>query len=450
MKKGVFFILLSLQYLTLQAATYYVSPTGNDTSGNGSISSPWFTLNKAWTVVAAGDIVYMRGGTYSYSSSQVLSDKGGSASSRITVTAYGTEKPVVTRKLPFTYNNRNLTSLIYVSGKYITVSKLEITGFTQQDIYIWIPFCFASATDCIAEQLHIHHNGNGIMLNGTANNNLLLNCDIHDNYDPLTGDSYGNADGVNVSFIPAGTTNTIRGCRLYYNSDDGIDCWRNEGTVIVDNCWIWRNGYREDHTTIGGNGNAVKVGETQTSTGSTVQRIITRNLLFMNRVRAIDQNEGVVLCHVYNNTIWNNVTGIDLWDYNLAHIIRNNAVFGNTKNYSNGDYSNSTRDHNSYDASWQPSGILTETSDFASIDTTGVSSARQSDGSLPIITFLRLSEGSRLRDAGTDVGISYIGSAPDLGAFEYGTEPTPSNPPTKPIIKGGKVWMKNKKIYMTR
>ena len=96
MKKGVFFILLSLQYLTLQAATYYVSPTGNDTSGNGSISSPWFTLNKAWTVVAAGDIVYMRGGTYSYSSSQVLSDKGGSASSRITVTAYGTEKPVVT------------------------------------------------------------------------------------------------------------------------------------------------------------------------------------------------------------------------------------------------------------------------------------------------------------------------------------------------------------------
>lgn len=429
--KTIFIFLILVSSLCLSAATYYVSPTGNDTSGNGSISSPWFTLNKAWTVIDAGDVIYMRGGTYAYTSTQNLSGKNGTSANRITITAYANENPIVTKGGSFTYHSRNLTSLIFISANYITVSKLELTGFTQQDIYLWMPICLSAANNCIVERMRIHHNGNGCRVTGASNNNVVLNCDIWDNYDPLSTGPYGDCDGVNIDYIPAGNTNTIQGCRLFFNCDDGIDLWRNEGTLIVDNCWIWGNGYREDHSTIGGNGNAIKLGETQTSTGSVVQRILTRNLLFMNRMRAVDQNEGVVLTHVYNNTIWNNILGIDLWNYSLAHIIRNNAVFGNTNNYSGGDYSNSTRDHNSYHATWQPSGIVTENSDFASIDTTGVSSVRQSDGSLPIINFLRLSEGSRLRDAGTDVGIAYSGSAPDLGAFEYSQAP--------PIQQGKKI-----------
>lgn len=435
--------------VSAHSATYYISPAGNDTSGNGSIGSPWFTLNKVWTVVSAGDIIYMRGGTYAYTSTQVLTGKNGTLDNRITITAYNNENPIVTKGGSFTYHSRNLTSLIFVSANYVTVSKLELTGFTQQDIYLWMPICLSAANNCIVESMRIHHNGNGVRVTGASNNNLVLNCDIWDNYDPLSTGPYGDCDGVNIDYVPAGNTNTIQGCRIFFNSDDGIDLWRNEGTLIVDNCWIWGNGYREDHSTVGGNGNAVKLGETQTSTGTVVQRILTRNLLFMNRMRAVDQNEGRVLTHVYNNTIWNNILGIDLWDYSLSHIIRNNAVFSNTTNYSGGDYSNSTRDHNSYDASWQPSGVVTENSDFASIDTMGVSSSRQSDGSLPIINFLRLSEGSRLRDTGTDVGIAYSGFAPDLGAFEY-LQNSPIQIGKKLILVGGKISVKNNKIHMTK
>ena len=448
MKKLIFLLLLFVSIIA-HSATYYISPTGNDTSGNGSISSPWFTLNKAWTVVAAGDIVYMRGGTYAYNSTQVLTGKNGTSGNRILVTAYANEKPIVTKRTPFTYHNRNFTSLIFISANYITISKLELTGFTQQDIYLWMPICLHTANNCILQELKVHHNGNGIRVTEASGGNLIVNCDIHDNHDPVSSTPYDDCDGVNIDYIPAGNTNTIRGCRIYYNADDGVDLWRNNGIVVVDNCWIWGNGYAENHTTKVGNGNAIKLGET-TTTDAAVRRIITKNLMYLHIANAVDQNAARAVCHVYNNTIWGNDVGINLWDYNLAHIIRNNAVFGNNDNYSNGNYSNTTRDHNSYDTTWQPSGIVTESSDFASIDTTGVSSARQSDGSLPIINFLRLSEGSRLRDTGIGVGIPYIGSAPDLGAFEYGTEPTPSDPLTKPIIKGGKVWMKNKKIYMTR
>jgi hypothetical protein len=43
---------------------------------------------------------------------------------------------------------------------------------------------------------------------------------------------------------------------------------------------------------------------------------------------------------------------------------------------------------------------------------------RQPDGSLPVLSFLHLAGGSDLIDVGTDVGLPFLGSAPDLGAFE--------------------------------
>jgi hypothetical protein len=45
--------------------------------------------------------------------------------------------------------------------------------------------------------------------------------------------------------------------------------------------------------------------------------------------------------------------------------------------------------------------------------------ARQSDGSLPETTLLHLASTSGLIDKGTNVGLTFSGSAPDLGAYEY-------------------------------
>ena len=52
-----------------------------------------------------------------------------------------------------------------------------------------------------------------------------------------------------------------------------------------------------------------------------------------------------------------------------------------------------------------------------------LNAARKADGSLPDLNgYFQLAEGSDLIDAGTDVGLAYEGTAPDLGAFEYGEE----------------------------
>lgn len=49
------FVLTSLfpitTVLAVTQATYYVSPAGNDTTGDGSISNPWQTIQKARDVI---------------------------------------------------------------------------------------------------------------------------------------------------------------------------------------------------------------------------------------------------------------------------------------------------------------------------------------------------------------------------------------------------------------
>ena len=45
-------------------ATYYLAPTGSDTTGNGSSGNPWKTAEKAYDMMAAGDTCIFKNGTY--------------------------------------------------------------------------------------------------------------------------------------------------------------------------------------------------------------------------------------------------------------------------------------------------------------------------------------------------------------------------------------------------
>lgn len=46
------------------AGTIYISVSGNDITGNGSIGNPYATLSKASTVALSGDVIYFTSGTY--------------------------------------------------------------------------------------------------------------------------------------------------------------------------------------------------------------------------------------------------------------------------------------------------------------------------------------------------------------------------------------------------
>jgi uncharacterized protein (TIGR02145 family) len=413
----------------------YVSSTGSDSTGNGTIGSPWLTLNKAWSNVSAGDIIYMRGGTYQYTSQQNLTGKNGSAGNLIKVWAYPGETPVITRAESFTYSIR---AGIYFSGDYVHWKGLEITGFYQVDGGVFFGFRGEYASHNIFELLNSHHNGHGMVMSNGCDDNLILNSDFHHNYDPLTSsDPYGNADGLEFGITAFGAINTVRGCRFWNNSDDGIDLWLNDGLLIVDRCWAWNNGYTEDGTTEGGDGNGFKLGTTSDYFPTTHIRTVTNCLSFHNRNFGFTQNQAHGVMHIYNNTGYHNADApgengaLTFWfhddvndGYNISHIIRNNIAHANqhpTDLQANWEH-NSVQDHNTWN------GVVTVTdADFVSVDMTGVDGARQSNGNLPVLNFLKLATGSDLIGAGVDVGLATDGAGnawnatPSMGAYESGS-----------------------------
>jgi hypothetical protein len=85
--KGVSKLLILLLFVLPQivsAATYYVAQDGNN-SNPGTEALPWLTIGKAANTLAAGDIVYVKQGTYR---EEVFIDASGSAGNLITFQAY--------------------------------------------------------------------------------------------------------------------------------------------------------------------------------------------------------------------------------------------------------------------------------------------------------------------------------------------------------------------------
>jgi len=398
---------------SVSGSVFYLSPQGDDLRGNGSVNSPWFTLEKAWRASAAGDTIWLRGGTYEYSTMQDLTGKNGTTEKRIKIWAYPGEKPIITKSSSFDMLDQS--NLIFFDADYLHLKGLEICHFAQKPGIRASSALFGHTSNSIFENLNYHHNGLGMVIRGNSNNNIVLNSDFHHNHDPYNTDPYCHADGLDIAETAEGTVNTVRGCRFYANADDGLDLWNNEGIVMIYSCWSWHNGYREDGVTPGGDGAGFKMGQTSTGDCSIYKRILTNNLSVSNRNFGITQNSATCKMLICNNILYDNKQkGIYFsasWG-DLPHMIRNNISYKNLTDAAIGIMLPIV-DHNS----WQPDYNVTD-SDFMSLDPAQLANPRKADGSLPDIDFLHLAPGSDLIDAGINVGLPFSGQAPDIGAFE--------------------------------
>ena len=408
--KKIFTLLFLALSLTGTARVFYLSPSGNDNS-TGTINTPWFTLNKAWTVIAAGDTVYLRGGTFSYNSQQYLTGINGTAANLVKIWAYPGENPIFTDSGTYPTNGQDL---IFFQGNYFHWKGLEISNVTRDISYA--AFRTEACSNSIFELINYHHNKLGFSLrgqNGPTTNNLILNCDFHHNEDP----ALDNADGINITYnSTTSSVNTVRGCRAYYNSDDGFDGWANDGKIIFENCWAWKNGFKEDGS-IAGDGGGFKFGQSVV-VSATVRRVAQNCVAWGNRKWGFTENDFRAGVQMFNNTAVNN----GVWNFWFGDWINNQMTARNNIQYQGGsapyyvfNSTNTTSDHNT----WQ-GGIVVNNADFVSMDDTQLILPRQADGSLPVITFLHLTTGSDMINAGIDVGLPYTSTAPDIGAFETG------------------------------
>ena len=453
MKHFLLALLLALSFGPAFSARYYVSPAGNDIN-SGTLQQPFLTIQRAQTAVAAGDTVYVRGGTYTMLTSQVALysgglfafvtnlTKSGTSANRIKYWAFPGERPV------FDYANVNpagfRVNAFEVSGSWLHIRGLEVTGIqvnittanTQS-----IGFSTNGGSNNIYEQCNVHDGqGIGFYLTRGANN-LFLNCDAYRNYDYTSrtggGVNGGNVDGFGNHPNAGSVGNVYRGCRAWFNSDDGYDCISAQEATVFENCWAFYNGYSLGFVSRG-DGNGFKAGGYGNAALTGIPVNVPRNttrfcLAVRNKSNGFYSNHHLQGSDWYHNAAYQNATNFDLLnrlarnatDYltdvpGYAHVLRNNVSYlprstgRDLADYDPAPGAN-TIDHNTF---LNP-GVTVAANDFMSLDTTLLRAPRQANGSLPVLPFMRLVPGSDLIDAGISVGFPFSGTAPDLGPYEF-------------------------------
>ncbi len=401
------------------AAEYYVAPDGNDAAA-GTEADPFATAQRGQQAASPGDTVYFRGGVYEFSGNSdigVLFDKSGQDGARINYFAYAGETPV------FDFNNLTPQARIRgfsVRASWLHFRGLELTGVQQILVDQNESWCIRvenGASNNIFEQLDLHHNeGPGLFIQD-GGNNLVLNVDSHHNYDPDRGGE--NADGFGCHSDDAG--NVFRGCRAWFNSDDGFDFINSPGVCTVESSWAFRSGFVPDSNTGAGNGAGIKAGGFTNNIPATIPRHVVRfNLSFGNRSQGFYANHHEGGIDWINNTAFNNPRNFDMLadEGRAEHYMKNNLAAGSGEALARATLDEIDDSVNSWTL-----GVSVSDADFASTSDSGVDGPRAADGSLPVVDFMRLVEGSDLIDAGQDEGLPFTGDAPDLGAFEFGASP---------------------------
>ncbi len=326
------------------AATYHVSTTGNDATGNGSAGSPWATIDHAdsLSLLSPGDTVIVEAGTYPQASGAgvVLQNSGGANGAPITYLANG---KVVIDQSSFL----GLTYGFGVKVPYIIVSGFEIKGAA-----------------------------NGIWLTGrtppaAGNNCIVTNCVIHDAGQGTGSGAGGVASGVfmdvctnglavrNVIYNIQATVNTPWspiGCGIEMSSGDNNNVWNN----TIDNAYV---GIYYYGSTGGGPGYG---------------HITTRNNIVVNCT-----GWGFV-------NPWSTDPSYFTSDHNL--VFTDVTTYGNYPAGNNGPFPS--------DVTANPMFVFEANRDY------------------------HLLTNSPAIDAGTNVGLPFLGSAPDMGAFEGASPPS--------------------------
>jgi len=212
-------LVLSLAAATAHAATYQVSPNGND-ANSGTSSQPWRTLQKAADVARAGDVVIVANGDYA--GMEITTD--GTASAPITFRAGG-DDVVVNSANAETPDNINIEG-----GSHVVVEGFVVVDAPRNGIRA------VTATGVKIRNNVIRNSGNTGILTG-----FTPGIEVSGN---VVSDSRGE-HGIYVANSNTGSDNpVIRGNECFGNVKNGIqlngDCYSGgdgviSGAIIEDN-----------------------------------------------------------------------------------------------------------------------------------------------------------------------------------------------------------------------
>ncbi len=405
-----------------RAATWYVATNGSD-ANSGSSNAPFATPQKAVatnSALAAGDTIYIRGGTYNLSA-QVKPNKTGAAGNPIKLFAFPGEQPIFDYTAMATTDKALDVRKDYWHVRGIEVRKAPSNGIFVGGLGVIIEGC--TIHDCNNDGVVLGASGSGVK----ATNALILNCDSYRNFEVSSGGN--NGDGF-AAKDGCAYGNVFKGCRAWDNADDGWDFYNNTNHVALIECWAMTSGY--DRWGVGagfsGNGNGFKLG----GAGTTGRHHLTNCVALGNKAKGFDHNNGIAGQTMINCTGWSNSVNFSFYDTPVvgSNLLINCAAFTGTA-------TNLDPTSQQISNSWQIAAVTA--AGFASLDATLAYLPRNADYTLPTNALLRLVSGSDLIDRGANVGLPFTGAAPDLGAFEFAASTPPQGPITLslPLLTNG-------------
>ncbi len=224
------------------SSNYYVSTTGSDSTGNGSISKPWATIAHASTQVGAGATVYVAAGVYSGS---FTTNSSGTSSAYITYVASTANFSGAVNCAQVAADHGDLGTCAQLvgtttdtwinDGNYVAIKGFDVSGPGINGIY-------TQGAGTLISGNHVHDvltstcnstGGSGINLNGT-------NAEVVGNYVHNIG-PYPAACGYvqGIYFLQAGgyAYNNIS----FNNSGFGIQLWHYPSNIDIFNNTIFAN-----------------------------------------------------------------------------------------------------------------------------------------------------------------------------------------------------------------
>lgn len=411
------FLLLALLFLhSANAAEWFVAPGGNDRA-RGDRGRPFATVQRAQSAAKPGDTVTLRGGTYRMSENHIARrhriwayvihlDKSGSPGKPITYRAAPGEKPV------FDFSAVKPPGLrvhaFEVGGSHLVLEGIAVTGVQVTVREDSQSICFSNTGSHNRYERLAMHDGMGIGFYLTrGSDNLVVNCDAWNNHDPVSGGGRGgNVDGFGCHPARGGTGNVFRGCRAWFNADDGFDCINAWESIRFEDCWAFQNGKSPEGKGLA-DGNGFKIGgfglRAERGLPDPMPRHgVTRCLAADNKANGFYANHHPGGSDWIRNTAHANRTNFNFLGRDFermtgmpgrGHVIRHNVSFRGPNQVANLDADRCTLEGNRF-------GDGLSKSDFAELDVRALAAPRGADGSLPRTRFMRPARTGKLAGQG--------------------------------------------------